>query len=75
MEGERLIDDGNAYPTTISPAVAVDLFFGAGGASYVMQKAGIMICGEIDIEPVCLGPLSLRLGRKPAALMTLVGQR
>ena len=40
----------------ISPPVAVDLFCGAGGLSYGMQKAGITICGGIDIDPACKHP-------------------
>ena len=41
---------------TTSPPVAVDLFCGAGGLSYGMQKAGIAICGGIDIDPACKHP-------------------
>ena len=39
-----------------SQAAAVDLFCGAGGLSYGMQKAGITICGGIDIDPACKHP-------------------
>ena len=41
--------------TTVRP-VAVDLFCGAGGLSYGMQKAGITIIGGIDIDPACKHP-------------------
>ena len=41
---------------TISPPVAVDLFCGAGGLSYGMQKAGVKISGGIDIDPACKHP-------------------
>ena len=41
--------------TTMRP-VAVDLFCGAGGLSYGMQKAGIMIGGGIDIDSACKHP-------------------
>ena len=36
--------------------VAVDLFCGAGGLSYGMQRAGIVICGGIDNDPACRHP-------------------
>ena len=39
-----------------SPPAAVDLFCGAGGLSYGMQRAGIAICGGIDIDPACKHP-------------------
>ncbi len=42
--------------TTIMRPVAVDLFCGAGGLSYGMQKAGITIGGGIDIDPTCKHP-------------------
>ena len=35
---------------------AVDLFCGAGGLSYGMQKAGVTICGGIDVDPACKHP-------------------
>jgi len=41
--------------TTVRP-VAVDLFCGAGGLSYGMQKAGMAIIGGIDIDPACKHP-------------------
>ena len=40
----------------IDPPVAVDIFCGAGGLSYGMQKAGITISGGIDIDPACKHP-------------------
>lgn len=46
-------------PVSGGPAMqpfAVDLFCGAGGLSYGMQKAGIQICGGIDIDPACKHP-------------------
>ena len=39
-------------------AVAVDLFCGAGGLSYGMQRAGIAIAAGIDIDPACRHPFS-----------------
>lgn len=39
-----------------SQPAAVDLFCGAGGLSYGMQKAGITICGGIDIDVACKHP-------------------
>ena len=45
-------------PSAATPVrpVAVDLFCGAGGLSYGMQKAGITIIGGIDIDPACKHP-------------------
>ena len=37
-------------------ATAVDLFCGAGGLSYGLQRAGIAIAGGIDIDPACRYP-------------------
>ena len=39
----------------LSP-VAVDLFCGAGGLSYGMQRAGVAVCGGIDVDPACKYP-------------------
>ena len=39
-----------------SQPAAVDLFCGAGGLSYGMQRAGITILGGIDIDPACRHP-------------------
>lgn len=41
---------------------AVDLFCGAGGLSYGMQKAGIRICAGIDIDPSCRHPFEANVG-------------
>ena len=35
---------------------AVDLFCGAGGLSYGMQRAGIRICAGVDLDPDCRYP-------------------
>lgn len=35
---------------------AVDLFCGAGGLSYGMQQAGVVISGGIDLDPSCRHP-------------------
>ncbi|MDE0609338.1 MAG: DNA cytosine methyltransferase [Anaerolineaceae bacterium] len=43
-------------PEHYSHPVAVDLFCGAGGLSYGMQRAGISISGGIDIDPACKYP-------------------
>ena len=37
-------------------AAAIDLFCGAGGLSYGMQRAGMRIVGGIDIDPHCRHP-------------------
>ena len=42
--------------------VAVDLFCGAGGLSYGMQRAGIHICAGIDIDPACRHPFEANVG-------------
>lgn len=44
-------------PTTLltEPAV-VDLFCGAGGLSYGMQRAGLVIAAGIDVDPACRHP-------------------
>ena len=42
--------------TRLLPPAAVDLFCGAGGLSYGMQRAGVTICGGIDIDPACKHP-------------------
>jgi DNA (cytosine-5)-methyltransferase 1 len=44
-----------ASPTNMQ-TFAVDLFCGAGGLSYGMQKAGITIRGGVDIDPACKHP-------------------
>ena len=48
----------------ISRPSAVDLFCGAGGLSYGMQQAGIMICGGIDINPACRHPFEQNVKAK-----------
>ena len=49
MSDERF---GQPFLSTSQPTV-VDLFCGAGGLSYGMQRAGMTIAGGIDIEPAC----------------------
>ncbi len=44
-----------AASETCYPAV-VDLFCGAGGLSYGLQKAGMNVVAGIDIDPVCRHP-------------------
>lgn len=39
-----------------SPAVAVDLFCGAGGLSFGMKQAGVAINAGIDLDPACRHP-------------------
>lgn len=38
--------------------VAVDLFCGAGGLAYGLQKSGVQIAAGIDIDPACKYPFS-----------------
>lgn len=45
----------------ISP-VAVDLFCGAGGLAYGLQKSGIEIAAGIDIDPACQYPFTQNVG-------------
>ena len=47
-----------------SNPVAVDLFCGAGGLSYGMQRAGITISGGIDIDPACKHPFEANVKSK-----------
>ena len=47
-----------------SPPAAVDLFCGAGGLSYGMQRAGIGISGGIDIDPACKHPFEANVRSK-----------
>ena len=42
-------------------AEAVDLFCGAGGLSYGMQRAGIRINAGIDVDPTCEHPFASNL--------------
>ena len=42
--------------------VAVDLFCGAGGLSYGMQRSGIDIAAGLDADPVCRHPFSANVG-------------
>lgn len=44
--------------------VAVDLFCGAGGLSYGMQRSGVRICAGIDVEPSCRHPFESNVGAK-----------
>ena len=46
----------STQPLSFSPPVAVDLFCGAGGLSYGMQRAGLAITGGMDIDPACRHP-------------------
>ena len=41
---------------------AVDLFCGAGGLSFGMQRAGIEIRGGIDLDPSCRHPFEANVG-------------
>lgn len=41
------------HPPSIS---AIDLFCGAGGLSYGLQKAGVSVLAGIDVDPVCEYP-------------------
>ena len=50
----RSVED--SQPHGVPKPVAVDLFCGAGGLSFGMQKADITICGGIDIDPACKHP-------------------
>ncbi len=41
---------------------AVDLFCGAGGLSYGMQRAGVRACAGIDIDAACRYPFEANVG-------------
>lgn len=43
---------------------AVDLFCGAGGLSYGMQRSGIRVCAGIDMDPSCRHPFEANVGAK-----------
>ncbi|MDE0170374.1 MAG: DNA cytosine methyltransferase [bacterium] len=45
------------------PAV-VDLFCGAGGLSYGLQKAGVTVVAGIDIDPVCRHPFEANVAAR-----------
>jgi DNA (cytosine-5)-methyltransferase 1 len=48
-----------------SPAAlisAVDLFCGAGGLSYGLQKAGISVVAGVDLDPSCRYPFEANIG-------------
>ena len=42
--------------------VVVDLFCGAGGLSYGMQRSGVSIAAGLDADPVCRHPFSANVG-------------
>ena len=48
----------------LSQIEAVDLFCGAGGLSYGMQRAGISIVGGIDLDPACRHPFEANVDAK-----------
>src|ERR1700761_7993666 len=41
--------------------VAVDLFCGAGGLSFGLQKAGISVAAGVDIDPACRYPFEANI--------------
>lgn len=41
---------------------AVDLFCGAGGLSYGMQQAGVVVSAGIDMDPACRHPFETNVG-------------
>ena len=41
---------------------AVDLFCGAGGLSYGMQRAGVHVSAGIDVDPACRHPFESNVG-------------
>ena len=43
---------------------AVDLFCGAGGLSYGMQRAGVRVCAGIDIDAACRYPFEANVGAR-----------
>ena len=47
-----------------SQPVAIDLFCGAGGLSYGMKQAGIVISVGIDIDPACRHPFEANVRAK-----------
>ena len=44
------------------PPAAVDLFCGAGGLAYGMQRAGVAVAAGIDIDPACRHPFESNVG-------------
>ena len=43
---------------------AVDLFCGAGGLSYGMQRAGVRVCAGIDMDAACRYPFEANVGAR-----------
>jgi DNA (cytosine-5)-methyltransferase 1 len=43
---------------------AIDLFCGAGGLSYGLQKAGIEVLAGIDLDPICRYPFETNINAK-----------
>lgn len=41
---------------------AVDLFYGAGGLTYGLRKAGISVVAGIDLDPACEFPFTSNNG-------------
>jgi DNA (cytosine-5)-methyltransferase 1 len=41
---------------------AIDLFCGAGGLSYGLQKAGVLVVAGIDLDPACRYPFEANIG-------------
>ena len=58
------IPDMKSSQDTPPPPVAIDLYCGAGGLSYGMQRAGIRIIGGIDIDPACRHPFATNVKAK-----------
>ena len=47
--------------TPANAVAAVDLFCGAGGLSFGMQRAGVAIKAGIDIDPACRHPFEINV--------------
>lgn len=54
-------DGAETATAHLSPS-AVDLFCGAGGLSFGMQRAGIEVCAGIDLDPSCRYPFEANVG-------------
>lgn len=57
LRGRRIVGESNARNFQVK-IDAVDLFCGAGGLSYGLQKTGIVVRGGLDFDPKCETPFT-----------------